>query len=116
MAAVRLQLGLAGTLGADGPLAAGTGLALQMGPHADEPRQQILILSQLHLQPALPGPGPLGEDIQDQAAAVQHLHAGHLRQHPQLGGRQVVVENHHGGVSSWTMRRTSSTLPSPIKL
>ena len=49
MAAVRLQLGLAGALGADGPLAAGTGLALQMGPHTDEPGQQILILSQLHL-------------------------------------------------------------------
>ena len=98
MAAVRLQLGLAGALGADGPLAAGTGLALQMGPHADQPGQQILILGQLHLQAALTGAGPLGEDVQDQAAAVQHLHAGHLRQHPQLGGRQVVVENHHGGV------------------
>ena len=98
VAAVGLQLGLAGALGADGALAAGAALALQMGPHADEPGQQILILSQLHLQAALTGAGPLGENVQDQAAAVQHLDPGHLCQHPQLGGGQVVVEDDHGGL------------------
>jgi hypothetical protein len=70
---VRLQLGFTGALGADGPAAAGARLALQMGPHACEAGQKVLVLGQLHLEPALPGPGPLGEDVQDQPAAVQHL-------------------------------------------
>ena len=46
---VRLQLRLAGTLGADRSLAAGARLPLQMGPHAHQPRQQVLVLCQLHL-------------------------------------------------------------------
>ena len=94
---VRLQLGLAGALGADGPLAAGARLALQVGPHAGQARQQILILSQLHLEAALLGPGPLGENVQDQGAPVQDLDPQQLGQHPHLGGGQVVVEDHHGG-------------------
>ena len=66
---VALQLGLAGAAGADGAL-----LPLQMGPHAHQAGEQILILGQLHLEPALPGAGPLGEDVQDQGGAVQHRH------------------------------------------
>ena len=97
-AAVGLQLGLAGALGADGSLAAAAALALQMGPHAGEPGQQVLVLRQLHLEPALLGLGPLGEDVQDQAAAVQHLDAQQICQHPLLGGGQVVVEDDHGGL------------------
>ena len=97
VAAVRLQLGLAGALGADGPLAAGARLALQVGPHAGEPGQQVLVLGQLHLEAALLGAGPLGENIQNQRAPVQHLDPQQLCQHPHLGGRQVVVEDHHGG-------------------
>ena len=95
---VRLQLRLTGALGADGR-AAGAALPLQMRPHADEPRQQILVLRQLHLQAALLRLGPLGEDVQNEAAAVQHLHAAKLRQYTYLGGRQVVVEDDHGGVA-----------------
>ena len=98
MAAVRLQLRLTGALGADGR-AAGAALPLQMRPHTDQPRQQILVLCQLHLQAALLGFGTLGEDVQNEAAAIQHLHAAKLRQHPDLGGRQVVVEDDHGGVA-----------------
>ena len=98
VAAVRLQLRLTGALGANGTLAAGAGLSLQMSPHTHQPRQQILVLGQLHLQAALLGLGPLGKDVQDQAAAVQHLYSGHLRQHPDLGGREVVVEDDHGGL------------------
>ena len=48
-APVRLQLRLAGALGADRSLAAGARLPLQMGPHAHQPRQQVLVLCQLHL-------------------------------------------------------------------
>ena len=94
--AVRLQLGLAGALGANGSLTAAA-LTLQMGPHSRQPGQQVLVLGQLHLEPSFLRLGPLGENVQDQAAAVQHLDAQHIRQHPLLGGRQVVVEDDHGG-------------------
>ena len=94
-AAVGLQLGLAGALGSDGSLAAAAALALQMSPHAGEPGQQVLVLRQLHLEPALLGLGPLGEDVQDQAAAVQYLDPQHLGEHPLLGGGQVIVKDHH---------------------
>ena len=96
MAAVRFQLGLAGTLGANRALAAGARLAFQMGPHARQPGQQILVLGQLHLKPAFLRLGPLGKNIQNEAAAVQHLDPQCLRQHPHLGGGQVVIENDHG--------------------
>ena len=96
-AAVRLQLGLTGALGADGALAAGAALALQVGPHARQTGQQILVLGQLHLESALFRLGPLGKNVQNQAAAVQHLDAQQLRQHPLLGGGQVIVEDDHGG-------------------
>ena len=97
VAAVGLQLSLAGALGANGTLAAGTGLTLQMGPHTGQAGQQILILRQLHLQAALSGSGSLGEDIKDQSAAIQHLHPQILRQCAHLRGAEVVIENDHGG-------------------
>ena len=69
-----------------------------MGPHTSQPGQKVLILCQLHLQPSFFCAGSLGEDIQNQAAAVQHLDPQILRQGPHLGGREVVVENDHGSV------------------
>ena len=90
--AVALQLGLAGAPGADGAL-----LALQVGPHAQQPGQQVFVLGQLHLEPALPRPGPLGEDVQDQGGPVQHRHLQLLAEHPLLGGGQGVVEDHYVG-------------------
>ena len=66
-----------------------------MAPHADQPGQQVAILGQFHLQAAFLGLGPLGENVQDQAAAVQHLDSQQLRQHSLLGGGQVIIENHH---------------------
>ena len=98
VAAVGLKLRLTGTLRSDGALAARAGLALKVRPHADQARQQILVLRQLHLQAALLRPRPLGEDVEDQAAAVEHLHARQLRQHAHLRGREVVVEDDHRGV------------------
>ena len=101
---VRFQLGLAGALGPDRALAAGTRLALQVGPHTRQTGQQILILRQLHLEPAFPGPGPLGKNVQNQAAPVQHLDAQGLRQHPHLRGREIIVKNHHGGAAALAVR------------
>ena len=87
---VGLQLGLAGAAGADGAL-----LPLQMGPHSQQPGQQVLVLGQLHLEPPLPGAGPLGKDVQDQGGAVHHSYLQFLAEHPLLGGGQAVVKNHH---------------------
>ena len=86
---VGLQLGLAGAAGADGAL-----LALQVFPHARQPGQQISVLGQRHLEPALAGAGPLGEDVQDQGGAVHDRDAQLFGEHPLLGGGQGVVEDH----------------------
>ena len=90
---VGLQLGLAGAPGADGPL-----LPLQVLPHTGQPGQQVLVLGQLHLEPALAGPGPLGEDVQNEGRAVQHLDTQHLAEHPLLGGAEVVVKDDQVGL------------------
>ena len=66
-----------------------------MGPHSQQPGQQVLVLGQLHLEPPLPGAGPLGKDVQDQGGAVHHSYLQFLAEHPLLGGGQAVVKNHH---------------------
>ena len=45
-----------------------------------------MILGQFHLEPALPGLSPLGKNIQNQPAAVQHLDAQQLGENPHLRG------------------------------
>ena len=64
-AAVGLDLGLARTPGADS-----AAKALQMGPLASEPRQQILMLSEFDLEPALFRLGTTGEYIEDQRRPI----------------------------------------------
>ena len=95
VAAVGLKLRFTRTFRADRSLARGARLTLQMRPHTDKARQQVLILRQLHLKTALLRLCPLGEDIEDQSAAVKHLHAELLRQHTHLRRRQVIVKNDH---------------------
>ncbi len=57
-----------------------------MPPHTCQPGQQILILGQLHLEPALPGVGPLGKDVQDQPRPVDDLGPHLFGEDPLLGG------------------------------
>ena len=95
---VRLQLGLTGALGTNRAFAAGTRLALQVGPHTRQSGQQILILGQLHLKASFTGSGPLGKNVQNQGAAVQHLDLQILCEGPHLGRTQVVVKDDHGGL------------------
>ena len=94
VAAVGLQLGLAGASGADGAAAAGGRLAHQMGPHTGEAGQQVLVLGQLHLQLALGSVGPVGKNVQDQGVAVDDPAGKVLLQRPPLRGRQLVVKDH----------------------
>ncbi len=90
---VGFQLGFAGAAGADAAAQLRHGLAL-----AGEPRQHVLKLRQLHLQLALAGAGVAGKDVQNQLRAVQHPAGQRGLKVAQLGGRQVVVEEHQVGL------------------
>ena len=95
VAAVGLKLRFAGALRADGALARRARLTLQMRPHTDQARQQVLILRKLDLKPALFCLRPLGENVENQPAAVEHLHAEFFAQNAHLRGREVIVEDDH---------------------
>ena len=45
----------------------------QVGPQLGQPRQLVLELGELDLEPALVGLGVEGEDVEDQPAAIDHL-------------------------------------------
>ena len=66
-----------------------------MRPHTDQARQQVLILRKLDLKPALFCLRPLGENVENQPAAVEHLHAEFFAQNAHLRGREVIVEDDH---------------------
>ena len=93
-AAVGLQLGLTGTaqthaaVRATGPA---TGLPGQRRAPAAQPREEVVELGELDLRLALLGPGVLGEDVQDQRGAVDHLDLEPLLQVAQLAGRELAV-------------------------
>ena len=90
---VALELGLAGAARADRARAARCGLPHEVRPHAGQARQQVFILRQLDLQLALARAGALGEDVEDQPRAVEHLDAELLGEHAHLRGAQFVVED-----------------------
>ena len=93
MPPVGFQLRLAGASRADAAAQAGHGLS-----HAGELGQKVLVLRQLHLEPAFLGLGALGKDIENQGAAIEHRGVGEILQGADLGGRQVVVTDEHGGL------------------
>ncbi len=88
-AAINLQLGLAGAAQSNsqstragagssqraGSPAARTGchLAREVGPISGQAGQAVFVLGKLHLQAPLAGVSMLGEDIQDEGCAIQHL-------------------------------------------
>src|SRR5215217_2184308 len=96
-APVDLHLGLARAAGADRPArahaAADPGQALTPAP---QPGQHVVELGQLDLGLAFAAGGVLGEDVEDQHRAVDHLGVDQLLQVPELPGRQLVV--HDDGV------------------
>ena len=90
-ATVGLQLGLAGASRAD----AATG-AREVRPHAGQTGQLVLELSQLDLQPTLMRAGVLGEDVEDQAAPIEHLDRQQFLQRLLLLGAELIVGVEHG--------------------
>ena len=93
VAAVGLELRLAGAARADRRRAARGRLAHEVRPHTGQARQQVLVLRQLHLQLPLARPGALGKDVKDQARAVEHAHAEFLLQHAHLRRGELVVKH-----------------------
>ena len=47
-------------------------LSFEVGPHASQTRQQIIILRQFHLHLRIGGLGPLGEDFQNETGSVYY--------------------------------------------
>ena len=92
VAAVGFELGLAGAARTYGGGSSRGGLAHEVAPHTGQPRQQVLVLRELDLELALARARPLGEDVEDEAGAVEDLDAQLLREHPQLRGRELVIE------------------------
>ena len=76
---VGLELSLTGSAGADAAAE-----ALEVGPLADQPRQEICELRQLDLELALARARALGEDVEDQRRPVDDLDAERLRDVPLL--------------------------------
>ena len=79
--AVRLELRLAWPAGADAAAE-----PLEVGPLPDQPRQEVRELGQLDLQLALRGARPLGEDVEDERGAIDHLDAERLGEVALLDG------------------------------
>ena len=64
---------------------------LKVGPEAGQARQLVLELRELDLEAALVGLRMEREDVEDQAAPVDHLDLEELLERALLGGRQLVV-------------------------
>ena len=65
-------------------------------PHPRQPRQQILQLRQLDLQSSFATAGTLGENIEDQLRAIEHLAREQVFQITALRRRKLIIENHRG--------------------
>jgi len=66
-----------------------------VGPEALEARQHVAILRQLHLRLGVGRLGAHGKDVEDEAGAVEDLHAQFLLYVADLACRQLIVENDH---------------------
>ncbi len=95
-APVGLDLGLTGTAGPDAAAAGHPAARLpgqRLAPAA-QPRQHVLQLGQLDLGLALAALGVLGEDVQDQRGAVDHLDLDHALKAAQLARAELAVADH----------------------
>ena len=91
MTAVQLKLFLAGAL--IGQASAAAALAGEADAHAGKAREHVFEPGRFDLQPGFPGPGPAGEDLQNDAGAVEHLRVPFLFQVADLHGGEGFVED-----------------------
>src|ERR1035441_453354 len=66
---------------------------------AGEAGQQVIQLRKLHLEAAFAGSRARGKDVQNELGAVDDLGVYQLLEVALLGGREVVVEDHHVGAA-----------------
>ncbi len=89
-APVGLDLSLTGATHADT-----AALSLEVGPHAGEAREEVLVLSELDLGLSVGGLGATSENVEDEACAVEDLDLKLALDVEDLLGREVVVEDSH---------------------
>lgn len=92
---VGLNLSFAGTAHTDAAT-----LTLEVGPHARESREEVLVLSQFDLSLGMGGLGTTGEYVEDEACAVEDLDFEFALEVGDLLGGEVVIEYYHGDVVS----------------
>jgi hypothetical protein len=79
-----------------GPGCRSPGLLLEPPEPFCHPRKQIIHLRQLDLKFTFPGSSALGEDIQNEAGAVNDFGGDQLLEIFLLAGRQLIVKHHSG--------------------
>ncbi len=100
--AVDFQLGFTRAAGADA-----AAQARQVGPLARQSRHEIFQLRQLHLQLAFVAARPLGEDVEDQLAAVDDANFEGVFQIALLRRRQILVNDDQDWRDAPAARRKS---------
>lgn len=97
--AVHLQLRLTRAAKSYGAFTAtsatATSLTFQVSPQALQARQHVAMLRQFHLRLRLGRLGTHGEDVKDEAGAVEYLHAQLLLDVAHLLGAELIVEDNH---------------------
>ena len=83
---------------------------------AGQPGQQVLQLRELDLPLALARPRAPGKNIEDELSAIDHLAIDPLFDVTELGGGQLVVENHHVHSDARAFGASSSSLPRPTNV
>ena len=106
--AVGFELGFAGASRADA-----AAQPRQRRAGADEPRQQVFQLRELHLQLAFARPRAAREDVEDELRAIDDLAADLLLDLPQLRRRQLVVEDDDVDVGLGADAASVGILPAP---
>ena len=71
-----------------------TALAFKVGPASDQSAGLIVEMGKFDLEPAFGGRGPLAENLEDQAGAIDHLGLGPLLQVTLLDRRDRRIDDH----------------------
>src|SRR5208337_180001 len=97
--AVELELCFTRSAQPDKPRPCAAGLLRKPGPEACQPREQVLILGQLHLELSFPRVRMLAEDVQDEPGPVDDPDSVTQRHFELLllPGGELVVEQHELG-------------------
>lgn len=91
--AVGFELALAFAAIGTAAAAAAAGLAVEVAPHAGEPREGVLLAGEIDLEPCFCGAGAHGEDVEDDFFAVDDGEVAFFFPCALLGWAEAVVED-----------------------